>query len=203
MHSQSQRSWSYRSTGIRSLGLPRRVWKSSAVSWRTEIKRLAVMERHVDFEHLLKQLAGAIETGNAAALAACFTPDGIYEDYFFGPKQGPQGLREMLDHFYAGGRNFKWEFVQPVCSGDLGYASYRFSYESLQPQTLGRRVGFDGISCIELRDGLISHYREVFDRSMALVQQDFAPERIARIISKHSGALRQKAEWAAHFLSES
>ena len=156
----------------------------------------------MDFEQLLKRLAAAIEMGNAEALAECFTADGIYEDYFFGPKQGPQGLREMLDHFYAGGRNFKWEFFQPLCSGDLGYASYRFSYESLQPQTLGRRVGFEGISCIKLGGGLISHYREVFDRSMALAQQDFAPERIAKIISKHVGALRQKAEWAAHFSSE-
>lgn len=156
----------------------------------------------MDFELLLKRLASAIEARDAKALADCFTPDGIYEDYFFGPKQGAQGLQEMLDHFYAGARNFRWEFFQPVCSGDLGYASYRFSYESLQPQALGRRVGFDGISCIELRDGLISRYREVFDRGMALAQQDFAPERIAGIVSRHAGALRQKPEWAAHFSSK-
>ncbi|MDO8262184.1 MAG: nuclear transport factor 2 family protein [Gallionella sp.] len=153
----------------------------------------------MDFEQLLKRLANAIEVGDAEALAGCFTPDGIYEDYFFGAKQGPRGLREMLDHFYAGARNFRWEFFQPVCSGDQGYASYRFSYESLQPQALGRRVGFDGICCIDLRDGLISHYREVFDRGMALAQQDFAPERIARVASKHAAALRQKPEWVAHF----
>ena len=155
----------------------------------------------MEFEQLLQRLAGAIETGDAEALAGCFTPDGIYEDYFFGPKQGLPGLREMLSHFAAGGRNFRWEFFQPMCSGDLGYASYRFSYESLQPGALGRRVGFDGISCIELRDGRISRYREVFDRGMALVQQDFAPGRIARVVSKHADALRQKPEWAAHFSS--
>lgn len=153
----------------------------------------------MDFEQLLKRLASAIEIGDAEALARCFTPDGIYEDYFFGAKQGPQGLREMLDHFYAGGRNFRWEFFRPVCSGDQGYASYRFSYESLQPQALGRRVGFDGICCVDLRGGLISHYGEVFDRGMALAQQDFAPERIARIASRHAAALRQKAEWVTHF----
>ncbi len=156
----------------------------------------------MDFELLLKRLATAIELRDDKALADCFTTDGIYEDYFFGPKQGAQGLKEMLDHFYAGARKFRWEFFQPVCSADLGYASYRFSYESLQPQVLGRRVGFDGISCIELRGGLISRYREIFDRGMALAQQDFAPERIAAIASKHAGALRQKPEWAAHFSSK-
>ena len=153
----------------------------------------------MDFEQLLKRLGNAIETGDAEALADCFTAEGIYEDYFFGAKQGPRGLREMLDHFNVGARNFRWEFFRPVCSGDLGYASYRFSYESLQPQALGRRIGFDGICCVELRDGLISHYREVFDRGMALVQQDFAPERIARVASKHAAALRQNAEWVTHF----
>lgn len=156
----------------------------------------------MDFEHLLKSLASAIELRDPLALAGCFTPDGVYEDYFFGAKQGPQGLSEMLDHFYAGGRDFRWEFFQPACVGNLGYASYRFSYESLQPQSMGRRVGFDGISCIELRDGLISRYREVFDRGMALAQQDFPPERIARIVSKHGETLRQDAAWTAHFPSQ-
>lgn len=156
----------------------------------------------MDFEKLLHRLARAIEDRDPVALARCFTPDGIYEDYFFGAKQGPQGLHEMLDHFYAGARDFRWEFFQPACIGNLGYASYRFSYESLQPQTPGRRVGFDGISCIELRDGLISRYREVFDRGMALAQQDFAPERIARIVAKHAAALRQDTAWSAHFTGE-
>lgn len=155
----------------------------------------------MDFERLLHRLARAIEVRDAEALATCFTPDGVYEDYFFGPKQGSQGLREMLDHFYAGAKDFRWEFFQPACVGDLGYARYRFSYESLQPQTPGRRVGFDGICCMELRDGVIRHYREVFDRGMALVQQDFAPERISRIVAKHAEALRQQPEWAAHFAS--
>lgn len=163
------------------------------------IQRASEKGFDMEFEHLLHRLARAIEVRDAEGLAACFTPDGVYEDYFFGPKQGSQGLREMLDHFYAGAKNFRWEFFQPACAGDLGYARYRFSCESLQPQTLGRRVGFDGIGCIELRDGLIYHYREVFDRGMALVQQDFAPEHIARIVSKHAGALRKHPEWVAHF----
>lgn len=155
----------------------------------------------MDLAQLLHRLATAVETRDADALADCFTADGIYDDYFFGPKQGRDGLREMLEHFYAGARNFRWEFLQPVCAGNTGYASYRFSYESLQPQALGRRVGFDGISCVELRDGRISRYREVFDRGMALAQQDFAPERIVRIARKHAERLRQAPAWASHFPS--
>ena len=153
----------------------------------------------MDFPRLLHDLARAVETNDGAALADCFCPDGIYEDYFFGPKQGRQGIVEMLSHFYQGGKNFRWEFFDPVCAGSRGYARYRFSYDSLQAQALGRRVGFDGVSCFELRDGLISHYREVFDRGMALAQQDFAPERIVRLELKHAAALRSLPAWSAHF----
>jgi len=153
----------------------------------------------MDFPQLLQALAHAVETGDGEALADCFTADGVYEDYFFGRKEGRQGLKDMLAHFYTGANNFRWEFFDPFCNASRGYARYRFSYDSLQPQVRGRRVGFDGISCIDLRDGLISHYREVFDRGMALAQQDFTPEHIARIEKKHAKALHQTPGWESHF----
>ena len=155
----------------------------------------------MEFSQLLQALATAVETRDEEAMADLFTADGIYDDYFFGRKQGRQGLREMLAHFYAGANNFRWEFFDPVCTGSRGYASYRFSFDSLQPQARGTRVGFDGISCVELRDGLISHYREVFDRGMGLAQQQFAPERIVHIEMKHVKALREAPGWEPHFKS--
>ena len=151
------------------------------------------------FSQLLRALAKAVETGDGEALADCFTADGIYEDYFFGRKQGRQGLKQMLAHFHDGGENFRWEFFDAVCDGSRGYARYRFSYDSLQALAQGKRVGFDGISCIDLRDGLIAFYREVFDRGMALAQQNFAPEHIVRIELKHALAQRDDPNWAPHF----
>ena len=157
------------------------------------------METNAEISRLLQALAKAIETGDGTALADCFTDDGIYEDYFFGAKQGRQGMVDMIAHFKAGARNFRWEFFDPVSDGKRGYARYRFSYDSLQPQAVGVRVGFDGISCIELRDGRISHYREVFDRGMALAQQNFEPAHIARLAMKYAARLREAPEWAPHF----
>lgn len=153
----------------------------------------------MEFSKLLVRLAQAVETRDADLLADCFTADGIYEDYFYGAKQGRDGLREMLEHFYAGARDFRWEFLQPVSDGKVGYAAYRFSYTSLQSGAEGRRVAFEGISCCQLRDGRIARYREVFDRGLALVQQDFAAERIARIESRYAGVLRDSPEWSGHF----
>jgi len=155
----------------------------------------------MDFPQLLQNLGSAVETGDAQALADCFTQDAVYEDYFFGPQKGHEGIKAMLAHFYAGANHFRWEFFDPVCNGSRGYARYRFSYDSLQPKALGKRIGFDGISCIDLRDGLISHYREVFDRGMALAQQEFTPEHIVRIEMRHAEALRKAPGWATHFPS--
>ena len=153
----------------------------------------------MEFSKLLESVARAVESGNAEALADCFTDDGIYEDYFFGPLQGRQGMADMIAHFNAGATNFRWEFFDQVSDGVRGYARYRFSYDSLQPQALGIRVGFDGISYVELRGGLISHYREVFDRGMALAQQNFDPNQLARIAQKYASRLRSSPGWASHF----
>jgi hypothetical protein len=48
----------------------------------------------------------------------------------------------------------------------------------------GKPVVFEGTAHFAFRDGLIARYSEVFDRGMALAQQDFAPERIKHILVK-------------------
>jgi hypothetical protein len=46
------------------------------------------------------------------------------------------------------------------------------------------RVFFPGISQVRLQDGLIARYGEMFDRGTALVQMNFAPERIAKSLKR-------------------
>jgi ketosteroid isomerase-like protein len=148
---------------------------------------------------LLQSFTNAVETGDGDKLADCFTEDGIYDDYFFGPsKPGRAAIREMLAHFYEGGANFRWEFFDPVASGRLAYASYRFSYDSTLPDAKGARVAFEGISRLELENGKISRYSEVFDRGMALAQLDFAPERLKKVALKYATAFKARPEAAAH-----
>lgn len=150
-------------------------------------------------EALLRRFTAAVESGNGEALADCFTSDGVYDDYFFGPsKPGRAGIVEMLAHFYEGGRDFRWEFFDVVDSGALGYASYRFSYTSTLPDANSARVVFEGISRFELADGAIKRYSEVFDRGMALAQLDFAPERIKKIVLKYAAGIKSKPASAAH-----
>lgn len=151
----------------------------------------------------LKKFSAAVESGDGRALAALFTADGVYDDYFFGPsKPGPDGIVEMLAHFYEGGARFKWDFHDVVESGNLGYASYRFSYDSTLPEAKGARVAFEGISRFVLEGGRIKHYSEVFDRGMALAQLDFAPERLKKVALKYATRFKASPAAAAHVESK-
>jgi len=150
------------------------------------------------FADLIERFAAAAAAGDGDALADLFTPDGTYDDYFFGPCRGRAAIKAMLAHFAEGGRNFRWEFYDPALSGQTGYASYRFSFESRRKEANGSRVVFDGIGRFDLEGDRIKRYSEVFDRGMALAQQAFEPERLVRIALKYAGALKSRPEWAGH-----
>lgn len=148
---------------------------------------------------LLAAFTSAVEKNDGAALADCFTSDGVYDDYFFGPcSPGRDGIIEMLAHFYEGGKDFRWDFYDVIEAGPLGYASYNFSYTSTLPEAKGTRVAFEGISRFRLEGGKIQHYAEVFDRSLALAQLDFAPERLKKIATKYASRLKQSPAMARH-----
>ena len=153
----------------------------------------------MEFPALLEKFAAAVAADNGDSLADCFTENGVYDDYFFGPSTpGRAGIKAMLGHFFEGGKNFRWEFRDPVATPTRGYASYCFSYDSTLPDAKGARVVFEGISRFELKNGRITHYSEVFDRGMALAQLDFAPERIKKIALKYARAMKVRPEAATH-----
>jgi hypothetical protein len=152
----------------------------------------------MDFAGLVRKFAAAAASGNGDALADLFTPDGTYDDYFFGPCSGREAIKEMLAHFAEGGSNFRWEFFDPALTGNTGYASYRFSFDSKRPEAKGARVTFDGIGRFDLEGGRVRRYSEVFDRGMALAQQEFDPERLRKIGLKYAAALKARPEWAGH-----
>jgi hypothetical protein len=54
----------------------------------------------VDFPALLTTFASAVETNDGEQLALLFTPDGIYEDGFFGAHAGRASIVAMLQRFH-------------------------------------------------------------------------------------------------------
>ena len=152
----------------------------------------------MSFASLLTAFAAAVAANDGERLAMLFTEDGTYEDGFFGAHTGRPAIAAMLQRFHATGRDYFWEFLDPVGDGAIGYARFRFSYASLLPEAAGRPVLFEGISCFHLRAGLIAHYREAFDRGVALVQLDFPAERIKRILERAVAAQNRLPETSRH-----
>ena len=150
------------------------------------------------FPALLKNFAGAVQANDGTGLARFFTPDGVYEDGFFGAHRGHAAIAAMLQRFHDAGSDYVWEFFDPVCNGAIGYARFRFSYASRLPESAGRPVLFEGISCFQLQGELISGYSEVFDTGVALVQLGFAAERIRRILGKTATAQNGTPEARPH-----
>ena len=148
-----------------------------------------------DFPDLLARFAKAVAANDGAGFSALFTEDGVYDDGFFGEYHGRKAIAEMLQHFHDTGSNYRWDFLDPLSDARTGYARYRFSYASGMPGAEGKPVVFEGISFFTFRDGLIARYTESFDRGMALVQQDFAAERIKKVLIKLAG--RQNASAGA------
>ena len=136
----------------------------------------------IDFPDLLSRFARAVAANDGAGFSGLFTEDGVYDDGFFGKYRGRKAIADMLQHFHDTGSNYRWDFFDPLSDGRTGYARYRFSYASAMPGAEGKPVVFEGIAFFQFRDGLIAHYSESFDRGMALAQQDFAAERIKKVL---------------------
>lgn len=137
------------------------------------------------FGKLLTRMTGAICAGDTEGAAACFTPEGVYHDGFYGEFKGRAEIARMLkQHFYADARDFEWKVLDPACSGSLGYARYAFSYIPTIPGAPDRRVGFEGISVCNLEGDLIGHYSEIFERAPVLAKLGFTDARILKSVRR-------------------
>ena len=138
-----------------------------------------------EFRSLLERMTLAICRGDGAAAAACFVPDGVYHDGFYGEFRGREAIRGMVEKlFHANAREFTWKLSDALSDGSLAFARYDFSYLSKIPGSEGVRVCFTGISQVRLKDGLIERYNEIFDRGTALVQMHFEPARILKSLKR-------------------
>ena len=148
---------------------------------------------------LLKEFCSAVERRDGKAFAALFTEDGVYHDVFYGAFRGREKIAEMIDDwFHRTAKEFRWEMHRPVSDGKMLYAYYTFSYVSLLPEAEGKRVGFDGVSMMGLRDGKIAEYREVANSSIGLLEIGFSPERVAKILAKEAAHIKAQPEWKRH-----
>ncbi|MGD9603423.1 MAG: nuclear transport factor 2 family protein [Gammaproteobacteria bacterium] len=152
----------------------------------------------MDFPTLIRTMTAAAVRGDGRAVRACFTPDGVYHDCFYGAFAGDRIVEMIEDCFHRDACNFVWDIHDPIANEHLGYARYVFSYESRLPQAAGRRAGFEGVAVCALRDGLIASYHEVANSLVGLQALGFAPDRLAKLAARESQAFFARTEAAHH-----
>src|SRR6185312_6578255 len=124
-----------------------------------------------EFASLLQRFAAAATAGDGHALALCFTPDGVYHDYIYGPHRGRESIADMLVNlFHRDAAEYDWTFFDPVCNGDLAYARSLSRFVSTIPEFKGNEVVIDGISRFVLKDGHIAEYHESVNGGVAQSQ---------------------------------
>ena len=138
---------------------------------------------------LVQDFAKAFNARDVDGLLACFTDRASYTDNFFGEHQGREDLRAMFDRMFREGRDYAWRMDTIVETPTSAAAEWTFSYivTDAVPRSAGRKVRFRGMSMFELEGGRIARYREYFDTGVALLQLGFAPDAIAKVLSRRIG----------------
>jgi len=153
----------------------------------------------MQFEELVKAFGTAVEAGDGTALASLFTEDGVYHDMFYGAFEGRAAIREMLEGlFHRDAKDFRWDFLDPVSNGKVGYAHWLFSYTGTTRHIDGKRVVFDGVGLFFLEDGMIARYEDVANSVVPLKQMGVPQPAVERQIGKWQGWLEARSGYAEH-----
>jgi len=148
-----------------------------------------------EFAGLLNELTLSAESGDGARFASHFTGDAVYYDYIYGAHKGRADIAHMMqDLFHRDAADYRWEMVDPVFDGVMGYAWSLSSFSSKIPQFKGQRVVIDGMSRFIVRDGLIAEYRESVNGGVAMAQLGVAPERMTKVFRRWAGWLKERPE---------
>ena len=147
------------------------------------------------FAALVARFGAAATAGDGKALSACFTEDGVYHDYIYGPHAGRAAIADMLQNlFHRDAAGYDWTFFDPVTDGRIGYAWSLSRFVSTIEQFKDKEVVIDGISRFVLRDGLIAAYHESVNGGVAQAQLGVPPERMAKVMNRWAANFRSRAD---------
>ncbi|MBP6012767.1 MAG: nuclear transport factor 2 family protein [Alphaproteobacteria bacterium] len=152
-----------------------------------------------NFKALLARFSDAATRGDGKTFSECFTEDGVYHDYIYGPHAGRASIEDMLVNlFHRDAANYDWRMFDPVIDGNIGYAWSLSKFSSTIPQFQGKEVVIDGMSRFVVRDGLIAEYRESVNGGVAMAQLGVEPARMAKVMTRWSTWLRERPEVKAY-----
>src|ERR1700733_3097880 len=138
-----------------------------------------------EFAVLVARLGAAATKGDGKAFAGCFTEDGVYHDYIYGPHTGRASIADMLENlFHRDAGDYDWQFFDPLTNGQFGYARSLSRFVSKIPEFKGRRVVIDGTSRFVLKNGLIAEYRESVNGGIAMAQLGVQGVRMEKVFRR-------------------
>jgi uncharacterized protein (TIGR02246 family) len=107
---------------------------------------------------LLARFATCLERGDTEGAAALFAQDAEYDEPPHAHFAGREAIRAFIADFTARHRRVRYEVVRTLTApdGQLTAAEWRFSYTRTAD---GSALHFEGMSWVELRDGLIARWR--------------------------------------------
>ena len=135
---------------------------------------------------VVHDFAKAFNARDVAGLLALFTERASYTDNFYGEHPGREKLRAMFERMFHEGRDYSWVMDSVVETPASAAAEWTFSYVVTEavPRSAGKKIRFRGMSIFELEGGRIARYREYFDVGLAMLQLGFAPESIAKVLTR-------------------
>jgi limonene-1,2-epoxide hydrolase len=112
----------------------------------------------VDGTALLRRFGECLAQGDAEGAAALFTPDATYDEPPGHAFAGREALRAFIADFAAAHTGVSFSVVRTLEAPDgaLVAAEWRWAYTRTAD---GQRRAFEGMSFVELRDGLIARWR--------------------------------------------
>lgn len=148
-----------------------------------------------EFEILLQRFYGAATAGDGDAFATCFTEDGVYHDYIYGPHRGRASIKDMLENlFHRDATDYHWDYQDAAVTHNTGFARTLSRFTSTVPEFKGRKVVIDGMSQFSLKDGLIEEYHECVNGGLPMVQLGVAPTRLVKVLEKWSDRLKARED---------
>ena len=149
----------------------------------------------MSFSELLERFTTAVVAGDGTGLAACFTADGVYHDYVYGTFRGRPEIARMLEQlWHRDAEDYRWDMLDPISDGSIGYANWLFSYTVKMPEFAGQRPVVCGASRFVFSDGLIESYTEWVNAGVTMVQLGLAPERMAKLFKRAAQELRSRPD---------
>ncbi|WP_372861123.1 nuclear transport factor 2 family protein [Spongiibacter sp.] len=92
-------------------------------------------------------------------IMAFFHDDAHYCNVPMGPAHiGKRAIREFIEGFISGAENIDFQLRKQVCAGDV-VMNERLDILEFS----GKRIELPVMGVFEMRDGLISHWRDYFD----------------------------------------